>query len=203
MKIIEVIRIRIVIFIIQILILSLFIFYMGYESNINFDPDTLKEQEIIIQFLANYVLFNDTFGLWFIYLIWIIVSLIPIFIYYDFKKAYSMNLLTFFFPNFFVYAFLRHYSRKYLDSYFPFHFLHTILLGLLIIIISIGLSLFLKKVSKLMIKTQVEDLYAIASTNKSICPNCGTEFNSIPQFCYNCNAKLIRGIEDNNIGEKE
>jgi len=196
MKLKEVFRSRIVIFIIQTLILTLFIFFMDYKININFDAGVLEEQEVIIQFLANYILFDNLFGLFIIYLIWILVSLIPIFIYDNFKKSYSMNLITFFFPNFFLYVFLSRYSPEYFNSNFQFHFLHTILLGVVIVGLSIGLSLLLRKIKRLKIETQIEDLHAIASTSKIMCPNCGTEFESIPKFCYNCNTDLTISIED-------
>lgn len=196
MKVKEVFRSRIVIFIFQVLILTLFVFIIGYEMNINFDIGVSIEQEVIMKFLANFLLFNELFGLLYIYFIWILVSLIPILIYNNFKKAYSMNLMTFFFPNFFLYIFLSKHSPKYFNSNFQFHFLHTILLGIIIVGISIGLSLILRKIKRLKIDTQIENLHAIASTSKTVCPNCGTEFESIPKFCYNCNTDLTITIED-------
>jgi len=159
------------------------------------------EHQAIIQFLANYILFDNLSGLLFIYVIWILVSLIPIFIFNNFQKAYSMNLLTFFFPNFFLYVFLSRYSPEYFNSNFQFHFLHTILLGIVIVGISILLSLLLKKIKKLKIELQIEDLHAIASRSKSLCPYCGTKFESIPKFCYVCNADLTILIDDKS--EKE
>ncbi|MFX1304625.1 MAG: hypothetical protein ACFFBV_09850 [Promethearchaeota archaeon] len=196
MKVKEVFRSRIVIFIFQVLILTLFVFIIGYEMNINFDIGVSIEQEVIMKFLANFLLFNELFGLLYIYFIWILVSLIPILIYNNFKKAYSMNLMTFFFPNFFLYIFLSKHSPEYFNSNFQFHFLHTILLGIIIVGISIGLSLILRKIKRLKIDTQIENLHAIASTSKTVCPNCGTEFESIPKFCYNCNTDLTITIED-------
>ncbi len=190
MKLIDFFRSRIILFLIQILLLSLLIYSFNYKFNIIFDIGILKEREVIIQFLANYVLFDDLSGLYFTFISWILVSLIPIFVYNNFKKAYSMNLMTFFFPNFFLYVFLWNYSPYYFDSKFPFHFLHTILLGVLLISFSIGLSLLLKKMMKSKMETQIEDLHDIANQNRIICPNCGTEFNSIPRFCYNCNTNL-------------
>ncbi|MFX1347999.1 MAG: hypothetical protein ACFE92_04960, partial [Promethearchaeota archaeon] len=187
MKIIDFFRSRIILFLIQILLLSSFIYSLGYFFKINFDAGTLIEQEVIIQFLANYILFDDLLGLCFIYISWIIVSLLPIFIFNNFKKAYSMNLMTFFFPNFFLYVFLWKYSPDYFNLNFQFHLLHTILLGLVIIGISIGLSLLIKKITKKEVITQIEDLSILASEGKKVCPNCGTEFESVPKFCYKCN----------------
>ena len=201
MKIIDFFRSKIILFIIQILILSLFIFYFGYQFNIIFDIDASNAQKRITQFIANYVLFNDLSGLLFMYFIWILVSIIPIFLYNDFKKAYSMNIMTFFFPNFFTYIFLYRYSKDYFNSKFSFHLLHSILLILLIVMVSIGISLILKKITKVKIEEQIEDLHVIISNINSKCPNCGTEFNSTPLYCWHCNAKLILKSEEN-VGVK-
>ena len=202
MKLYEVFRNRFVLFVIQTLILNLIVFYFGYKINLNFDIGITVEQIAIIQFLANYILFDILPGLFFIYLIWILVSLIPIFIYNDFKKSYSMNLITFFFPNFFLYVFLSRYSPIYFDSHFPFHFMHTILLGIVIVGLSIGLSLVKKKILKFKFIAKIEDLQIIANQSKISCPKCGIKFSSLPKFCYNCNTDLTEIIEDR-TGKKD
>ncbi|MFX0034451.1 MAG: hypothetical protein ACFE9I_02275 [Candidatus Hermodarchaeota archaeon] len=202
MKIIEFFRSRIILFIIQVLLLSLLIYSIGYKYDISFDVETSKEQKLIIQFLADYIFFDNIFGLFFIYLCWIIVSLIPIFVYFDFKKAYSMNIMTYFFINFFTYTFLYHYSNNYFHVHFLFHFLQTILLGITIVGLSIGLSLILKKLTKIKVKGQIEDLSILASRAKIKCPKCGTEFESIPKFCYKCNSELFIKLEEKNTNGK-
>lgn len=202
MKIIDVFRSRIILFIIQILLLTLFIYVIGYQNEISLDVGISIEREKIIKVLANYTLFDNFVGLNFLYTSWILVSLIPIFIYNNFKKAYSMNFMTFFFPNFFLYVFLWRYSRDYFNSNFQFHFLHTILLGIVLVGISIGFSLILSKVIQFKTEIQMEDLSTIASTSKVVCPNCGIEFESIPKFCYNCNSNLTLISKDKN-GEEE
>jgi len=196
MKIIDVFRNRLIIFLIQTLILNLFVFYFGYHINLSFNILTTFEQKVIIQFFANYTLFDVLPRLLFIYIIWISVSLIPIFIYNDFKKSYTMNLLTYFFPNFFVYVLLFRYSHDFFSANFLFHFINTILLGIMIVIISIGLSFIIKKILKAKVQHQIENLQNIASAGKVICPKCGVEFESIPKFCYNCNTDLTIKIED-------
>jgi hypothetical protein len=201
MKIIEFFGSRIILFIIQILLLSSFVYGIGYIFNINFDAGILKEQEVIIQFLGNYVLFNDIQGLYFIYFSWITISIIPIFIYNNFKKAYSMNLTTYFFPNFFLFVFLSRFSPEYFNSNFAFHLWHTILLGFVIAGFSIGLSLVIKKLMKVKMLTQIEDLHELASKGKKLCPNCGIEFDSLPKFCYNCNVDLTVITQEN--GDKK
>ncbi len=188
---------KIVIFLFQIVILSLIIYSFEYKFNINFDTDISIEHKKIIQFLANYIMFDNLYNLVFIYSIWIIVSLIPIFIFNDYKKAYSTNLTTFFFPNFFFYVFLRNHYRLYFNANFLNLFIKTIILGIFIVSLSIVLALTLKAIIKPNAEVQYKDLQLIASKCKSKCPKCGTEFNSIPQFCYNCNTKLIANMEDN------
>ena len=191
MKVLDFFRSKIILFIIQILILSFFIYIFHYSVDINFDSDVSISQELIIQFIANYVLFRNPSGMIFVYMSWIIISFIPDLLHNNFKSAYSMNLTTFFFPNFFVYTFLYQHSVDYFNSNFLFHLLQTILIGLVITLISLVISLTLKKIRKVSSEAQLEDLQIVANSIKSKCSNCGTEFDSTPTFCYNCNSKII------------
>ena len=124
------------------------------------------------------------------------VSLIPDFLYNNFKKAYSLNLLTFFFLNFFAFTFLYQHSKEYFDDNFLFHLLNSILLGLIITAISYLISIFLKYINKDKNDDHLEDLHTVANQIKSKCPKCGTEFDSTPTYCYNCNTKLIPKPEE-------
>ena len=190
MKIKGLIRNKLVLFCIQIFLLIIFVVIFNYEFQIEFDVNTdprATEQHIIIQFLANLVIYNNSFGFVYIYSTWIIVSLIPIIIFKDFKKAYSMNLTTFFFPNFFFYVFYWRYSETYFSALFPTFITRTLLLGLTIIIFSIILSLILKNILRFRTGAKTENLEKIESLNRIICPKCGTQFDSIPKYCYNCN----------------
>jgi hypothetical protein len=196
MKFIKIVGSRIFLFIIQFLILSLIVIIFGYRFMLVFDILTTVEQAAITQFLANLVLFNNFSGLIFIYLIWILVSLIPIFIYINYKKAYSMNLITFFFPNFFLYIFLSRYSEVYFNNFFQFHILHTVLQGILITCISIGLSIILKKIIRRTDKKNSEDIDSIAKLGQITCPNCGIKFESTPKYCYKCNSVLVISEDD-------
>jgi len=182
---------------IQFLILTLMIHGFNHSYQITFNTHTPIEQQVIIQFLANYVIFDDIGGMIFTFLIWIIVSLIPIIIFFDFKKAYSTNLSTFFLLNFFFYVFLFRYEKDFFNSHFPTLIINTLLLGSAIIIFSIGLSIgliFLKKRWKMQ---NHEKFSPIDGKPLMTCPKCGTEFQSIPMFCYNCNTKLINEEDDN------
>ena len=186
---------KIVLFSIQITIISLLIFIFNYRSNIIFDTQISQVRKDIIQFLANYVIFvfmdNDFSGFIYIFISWTIVSLIPILVYNNFKKAWSMNITSFFFPNFFFYVFYSRYSEINSKLVFPSLFSQTILLGLYIVGLSIGLSLGLKKVLRPKDEVKIEDLKVIEDMTKSRCPFCGTEFNSIPKYCYNCSREII------------
>lgn len=200
MKIKNLIRSKLVLFCIQIFLLLIFILIFNYEFQIEFDISTdprASEQQKIIQVLANLVIYNNNFGFVYIYSTWILVSLIPILIFKNFKKAYSMNLITFFFPNFFFYVFYWRYSETYFNALFPVLMIKTITLGLTITITSILLSIFLKFIMGFRISTKTVNLEQIESQNKIQCPKCGTKFNSVPKYCFNCNSLLTNDIGEN------
>ncbi|MHA2288423.1 MAG: hypothetical protein ACXABG_06515 [Promethearchaeota archaeon] len=199
MKKLKLFKSKLVLFCIQILFLSLFVVIFNYEFQINFDVSTdprAIEQQLIIRFLANLIMYNDTFGFVYISLTWFMVSLIPISIYNDFKKAYSMNITTFFFPNFFFYVFYWRYSEIYFNAQFPTYITNTIILSLMIVIESIVLSLLLKFIKKLRKDSEPINLEQIETLNRTECPKCGTQFNSIPKYCFNCNHLIT-----NELGE--
>lgn len=186
----KVFKSKIVVFLLQFFILSLLIYLFAHEFHIDFDKNITRERADIIQFLANYVMFDGSVGLIFIYSSWLFVSTISIFILLDYKKAYSMNLTTFFLPNFFFYVFLYRYSPIYFNSYFPTLFTQSIILGLMIVMVSIGLSLIIKKIIKPKTNSRFKEIIRIESEYKYKCPFCATEFNSKPKYCYNCNNQI-------------
>ena len=188
----SILKIKIINFILQIFILSLFIYVFDYKFEITFDGNISKERRDIIQFLANYIMFdsNNISGVQFIFLSWIIISFIPIINFDDYKTTYSMNLYTFFFPNFFFYIFLYRYSPNYFHSRFSTLIIQTLILGVIIVVFSIGISFILNKTIRHKSKAQFEDFKKIVEKIKYTCPNCGTEFNSIPKYCYNCLKEL-------------
>ena len=188
----EVFKTKIMNFILQILILSLFIYLFKYRFNIIFDTGITEERKFIIQLIANYVIvdINDASSVQFIYVSWTLVSLIPIFIFNDYKKSYSLNLTTFFFPNFFFYVFIYRYSPNYFNSNFQTLITQTIILGLFIVSLSFGLTFLLKRIRKPEYEVQAEDLKLIQQKNRIACPHCGTEFESIPKYCYNCSKEI-------------
>ena len=188
MKIRNLFKSKLVLFCIQIFMLIIFIIIFRYEFQIDFDVSTdprASEQQFVIQFLTNLIMYNNSFGFVYINLTWIVVSLIPILIFSDFKKAYSMNLTTFFFPNFFFYVFYWRYSEIIFAGLFSAFIINTIILGLTIAIVSIALSLILKFIKRFRKNTKTVNLEQIESLNRIKCLECGTQFNSIPKYCYN------------------
>lgn len=179
-------------FIVQIVFLSLIIYLFEYKFKIYLDNSISKERKEIIQFIANYIFFklNDSYGMYFIYIIWTFVSLVPIINFKDYKKAYSMNFTTFFFPNFFFYIFLYRYSPNFFNLNFLTLFTQTVILGCYILIFSLISTFLLIKVTKPNEEALIEDLKKIELKTKMICPQCGTNFNSIPKYCYNCLKEL-------------
>ena len=177
--------------------LTLMIYGFNHSYQITFDPLTPIEQQIILQFLANYVIFDDIGGMIFTSTIWFIVSLIPIIIFFDFKKAYSTTLSTFFLLNFFFYVFLFKHEKDFFDSHFPNFIINTLLLGSAIIVFSIGLSIVLKYLKKRREKQKEVQFSTNDQKYLMVCPKCGTEFQSIPMFCYNCNTRLVNGEDAN------
>jgi len=182
----KLVKSKVTIFLTQILILTVLILIFSYNYSVNFDASASLEQQVIIQVLANYIMFDGLINLMFIYILWIIVALIPIFIFSDYKKAYSMNLTTFFFPNFFFYVFLARHSPIYYNSNFPFIFPRTIVLGIFLVIFSLGLTFIIRNIRKSKRLLPDENLKLIEREIKYTCSKCGTEFNSLPKYCYNC-----------------
>jgi len=196
MKIKRIFESKVLLFCIQILILILILYFSKYTFYIDFDPNISEERKWVIQNLGNLILYDDVTSFLFIFIMWILISLLPILIFRSIKKSYTMNLTTFFFPNFFFYVFLERYSKNYFNANFSSLLIKTIIIGIIIVIFSIGLSLILKSFKHFKKETNLEDLKLIKSEIKTICPNCGTKFNSIPEFCYNCNTKITQDNED-------
>jgi hypothetical protein len=191
MKLLKIIRSKLAIFIIQFVILSLVLILFSYSFDIEFDSTISVERKWVIQVLANFIMFESDYQTFFIYVLWLMVSTLPILLYMKAKKAYSMNLITFFFPNFFFYVFLSRYSPIYFNENLGQLLFRTIILGFVLITYSIGFSLVLSYVWKITRKKDSFELQEIEKKVVSDCPNCGTHFDSRPEFCYNCNAKLI------------
>jgi hypothetical protein len=60
----------------------------------------------------------------------------------------------------------------------------------MIVTVSIGLSLIIKKIIKPKTNSRFKEIIRIESEYKYKCPFCATEFNSKPKYCYNCNNQI-------------
>jgi hypothetical protein len=70
-------------------------------------------------------------------------------------------------------------------------------MALIIAVVSITVSLFLKFIKNFKKDTRKENLELIKSLNTTECPECGTRFKSIPKYCFNCNHLI-----ENELGER-
>lgn len=201
MKILKIVRSKIIIFLIQFTLLSIFLIIFGYAFEIEFDISISVERKQIIQILANYIMFEGFSDTVLIYGSWLFVATIPVILLRKVRKVYSMNLLTFFFPNFFFYVFLSRYSPLYFNDKFGQLFVKTLILALVIITYSIVLSLIIHLISKITKKEGDQEILVIDKRVVSVCPHCGTKFDSKPLYCYNCNEKLIE--ETNTLSKKQ
>ncbi len=188
---------KIGIFVIQVVLLTVFIWIFNYSIPINFDPGILYEREVIIQFIGNYVI-ADTFmhGL-LLFVVWFIVSLFPVVIYRESKRAMFANLKLMFFPNFFFYLFYHRYSPTFFSSTWGRFLLPFLLLGGCILMISVLFPTIYHKLTATKPEVKREELRKLAQKSRSRCPKCGAEFDSKPTFCYKCSTRLIpEGSED-------
>ena len=199
MKAADLYRSKLGLFCIQVIILTLFITVFQYKFFIDFDGGILPERRFVIQVLANYVMYEWDGSLLFIYGIWLLVAIIPVIILKETRKVVIMNMITFFIPNYFFYVFLIKYSS---ENYTSILILKTLLLGSIIASFSVLLTIILKLIKNLRKEVTLQDFSLIEQQTKSKCPYCGTEFNSTPVYCYNCNKRLIPSLEDKD-GESE
>jgi len=193
-------------FFIQILLLSIIIFSFEYQVSLNLDGSLNAEREWIIQTLANYILYDyqgfNFLSILFIYSSWLGISLIPIIIFREPIKAYSINLTTLFFPSFFFYVFLNRYSPDLFEAHFWDFFNQTIILAVVLAVFSILVSLGLKMIFQSSSQKQSENFERLVAQIRTKCPHCGTEFESKPKYCYNC-SKEIAIIQNNSENLEE
>ena len=201
MEILKIVRSKIILFIFQFALLSIFLIIFRYTFEIDFDSSISLERKQIIQILANYIMFESLSDTLLIYGLWLFVATIPIVLLRKVRKVYSMNLLTFFFPNFFFYVFLSRYSPLYFNDMFGQLFLKTIILALFITTYSILFSLTINYLWKITKKVEEQEILEVNKKVVSVCPQCGTKFDSKPLYCYNCNAKLIE--ENPTVSKKQ
>lgn len=178
-------------FFVQIGLLYALRFVFQYRFPIAFDKSTSEIHRGVLTFLGNLFLFGiDGAPPFLPYLCWTFTAIIPIFIYQTPKKAYSRNVLTFFLVNFFFYVFLERYSPNFFSEHFIALLIQSIILGIYLFGISIGLGYLLEKRTEKREKHNGVNLKKVFESNKSVCPHCGTTFESIPEYCYNCSKRI-------------
>jgi uncharacterized OB-fold protein len=64
------------------------------------------------------------------------------------------------------------------------------------------LSLIIKFIKSTIISTNVENLEQIEHLNTIECPKCGTKFDSIPKYCFNCNNFITNELGEN-VGKEK
>ena len=202
MKISSFFKKKTVSFVIQFSLLTLIIYLFNYSFIIEFAPNVEIEQRVIIQFLANYVLFRESDRIIFMYVAWLIVSLFPILVNQDWKKACSTNFLTFFVLNFFVYVFLFNGDMRVTSDFFTLNFVlliwNSIILGVIILTYSLLISILLKKLKSSQLEKKTSK-HLLNDKPLMVCPKCGTDFDSIPLYCFKCNEKLT--VDESDINE--
>ncbi|MBN1801506.1 MAG: hypothetical protein JW891_08370 [Candidatus Lokiarchaeota archaeon] len=181
---------KIVILLCQFALLSGFIYGFGRFFTIQFDGGIHPVQQFAIQFLANYFLFEGTEELIFVYFIWTIALLIPVFAFQNSRKALFSVLTLFILLNFFFYVFLSRYSPLYYSGRSQELITKTAFLGVYISILSACFPQITKRFFKSK-EDQIKDLQKIDFKETYRCPHCGTEFKSLPLYCYNCLEKIV------------
>jgi uncharacterized membrane protein (DUF485 family) len=197
----KIIKSKIGIFILQVITLSLFIFGFDYSIPIAFDSGITPERELIIQFLGNYILIDNYIDALFLYGVWALVTLLPIVILNDSRRAFGANLKLLFFPNFFFYLFLSRYSPNYFNSKWLILLTPFLLFAITIIFLSVAIPKLYHTLNPTNHEAQMHELRKIAEENRKKCPTCGAEFDSSPLFCYKCSTRL-HSLENENQKEK-
>ncbi|MFX1239219.1 MAG: hypothetical protein ACFFAS_13050 [Promethearchaeota archaeon] len=185
----EIIQSKIVILLFQLAFLSAFIYGFGHSFSIQFDEGIDDIQIMVIQYLANLIMCEGTVEFIFMYYAWTVVLLIAAFILRSTRKTFFTNLTIFFILNFFFYIYLSRHSPNFYGQNSQGMITQTIFLSIYIAVISI----FSSQVIKMLFKSKEEpllDIQQIEYKDKYVCPHCGVEFGSLPQYCYNCLEKL-------------
>lgn len=187
----KIIKSKIGIFTLQAAILSIFIFGFNYSFPIAFDSGITYERAMIIQLLGNYILVATPSDALFLYGVWTLAAIIPIILLRDARRAFGANLKLCFFPNFFFYLFLSRFSPSYFNSTWLVLFVPFLLFAIPILVLSVMVPKVYHKLKLGDSEAKSHQIRKIAEENRTICPNCGAEFESVPIFCYKCSTRLI------------
>jgi len=187
---------RFIIIFLMIIIISILIFSLNGRISLPLDSIILDEQKLIIEILASYFLaeipiqFNQ--ALINIYLAWTLGALFASLILANPKKTLTNTTILIFFISFFLLIFGFRHSPNYFTSFFPQIFIHIIFLLIYISLFSFISAFFIEKIYKIFQKSENHEirLEALARSNKTKCPHCKTEYESVPLYYYNCLNKI-------------
>lgn len=184
----------------MIIIISILIFSLNGRISLPLDSIKLDEQKLIIEILASYFLaeIHITFNqaLINIYLAWTLGALFASLILANPKKTLTNTTILIFFISFFLLIFGFRHFPNYFTLFFPQIFIHIIFLLIYVSLFSFISAFFIEKIYKIFQKSENHEirLEALARSNKIKCPHCGTEYESVPHYCYNC----LKKIKSNN-----
>lgn len=186
-----------------LIIVSSVIFILNKRIILPLDNDILHEQKVIIEILASYFFAEGTpqlsQGLLTVYISWTIAVLIESVILADPKKITSNIVSIVIFICFFLLVFGFRHSPNYFNINIPLMIFNIVILGMYLGLISIFSGLLLRKIYNHKNKDEESSIIAkdLAGENRSICPHCRTEFESVPLYCYNCSKKIITKDPEN------
>lgn len=182
--------------------ISLLILFSNGIINLPLDSTILDEQQIIVEGLSSYFIADIPFqynsALFNIYLAWTIGALFGSLILANPKKSVINIIILIFLISYFLLIFGFRYSPNYFNYIFPQLFIQIISLLIYNCLISFTSSFFIEKIYQ---KIRSDEYYDIkieilAKNNKIKCPHCGTTYESIPLYCYNCSKKIKRNNDN-------
>jgi len=196
MKISKYLKKTSVVIILMLILASSLIFSINNIIDLPLDSTIVGEQELIIELLASFLLietplqFNQ--DLLVIYLSWTLNVLISSIILADPKKVVFRISSIMFFICFFLFVFGFRHSPIYFNQYFSVMIVQVLLLISYLVILSIIFSLLTQKISEKYKSSDIRDvkIETLVKNNRITCPHCGTKYESVPLYCYNCSKKI-------------
>ena len=195
---------RFIIISLTTIIISFLIFSLNGKIRLPLDSDILDERKIIIEILSSYfsadfsaeIPFQFNQALFNFYLAWSLGALFASLILANPKKSATNSIILVFFICYFLLIFGFRYSPDYFNLIFPQLFIQILFLVIYSSLFSFISAYFFEKIYKKFQKRENHERNreALAKSNRIKCPYCGTEYESIPLYCYNCSKK----IESNN-----
>lgn len=175
------------------LLAVLFVYLLNLPTADTFAQNYLAYDSFeAVHVIAAFELLHHPFELIWVIPSWFIAAFIGGLISRSWKGAIVISLITGFVLSltwlFFMWRYLPNYYNNFVSTRSSLIFLgQTLGTGLFLGFISIGacvLGAYLTSPHKQAIEeSPIKEI-------KSVCPNCGTEFQSKPKFCYKCNTLL-------------